>query len=359
MKLDYVNVFKKMKFYYILIALVLFACKKEKIVPEEPITETPVFSVTGTVGTEVVNLQAGIDGAYMSTYTEMQNGVEVFTGYLQGNNAVKLGIHNGQIGQTDPGSAGILITGAFTDSMPDDLINLTTSSLSNASSIDYISYTVDGINIGNTLVIDEPGVYDVCSNVYFADGTNKEVCNEMILGYYDLDPFVLSHYSPIAGVLSANIAASTTISTVNWYIDGNPITEGTNLNVPISSGLHILKADVLFQDGIRRIRSVIVDGNNTDRYFEDITTYQTPIDPVLNYDYKAELEILLNGVVYRHKQNSGEGTITIQDIFFYGTNTAGHNVYKVIGTINTPVVSNTGVEKIANLNIQFGIEVDQ
>lgn len=348
-----------MKLYYFLILIVLFSCKKEAITPEDPIAESPVFSAHGTIGTEAISVQAGVEGAYMSTYTELQNGVEVFTGYLQGANSVKLGIHNGQIGQSDPGSTGVLITGAFTDSMPDDLINLTTASLTNASAINYISYSVDGVNVGNTLQISEPGVYNVCSNVYFNDGSNKEVCNEMILGYFDLDPFVLTHYTPIAGVLSASISASTTITSVNWYIDGSPITDGTNLNVPIASGLHILKAVILFQDGVIRERSVIVDGNNSDRFLEDISIHQTLIDPYLNYDYKAELEVLLNGVTYRHKRNSGEGSIAIQDVFYYGKNAAGKNVYKVIGTITTPVVSDTGIEKMANLNIQFGIEVDQ
>lgn len=337
----------------------LFSCKKETIIPEEPSTDTPVFSVYGTVGSENINIQAGVDGAYMSTYTAIHNGVEVFTGYLQGLNSVKLGFHNGQIGQTNPTTSGVLITGSFTDSMPGDLIHIVSDNLVNSSAIDYINYSVDGVNVGNTLQINEPGVYNVCAHVFFSDGSNKEVCNEMILGYYDLDPFVLNHYSPIAGVISANIVAVTTISTVQWYIDGSPITDGIDLNVPISGGLHVLTAVIDFQDGVRRERSVIVDGNNTDRFLEDLTPHQTSIDPYLNYDYKADLEILLNGVVYKHKMNSGEGSIEVQDVFYYGKNDAGKNVYKVIGTLTTPVISDVGVEKIANLNIEFGIEVDQ
>ncbi len=353
-----------MKKYYaigIFIAgLVLLGCKKEAIKPTETtLSETPVFKVVGTIDGDPVEFMAGVDGMYLSTYTLDVNGVEKFCGNLtNGENHFKIGVLNGKLGQAQPSPLPLVNTIRFAAGFPSPLIVLSKGMLVNASYIDQVNFRVDGENVGSQLQIMEPGKYEVCADIAFYDGTNKTVCNTLILGYEDLGCYEIKHFGNTEGNVKAWVQADEALSSVSWYIDGAMYSNDEMLDVNFSQGgVHTVMSRVTFANGIVRDHSILVDGDGTARFFDDMFLYKTQINESLFRDFKATADIVINGVHYVHAPQTLNGSISVSDISYYGKNTAGNNVYLIKGSMVAPLVNVQTQQQVnANLSIAFGVE---
>jgi hypothetical protein len=83
---------------FIFIGVVFATCKKETLTPSSTVGQ-PVFSFSGTIGTNSLNMQAGVNNYYMySSYSQSDSGVYSFIGNLQNtgtiNNSIQIIIND-------------------------------------------------------------------------------------------------------------------------------------------------------------------------------------------------------------------------------------------------------------------------
>lgn len=342
------------------ITLLLSACKKEEIEPEE-LSEVPVFSVTGTVDGQSVDFYAGVDGAYLTTYTSEWHGVDCFSGkIIKGNDYVDFGLFDGNVlmpGNVIPTlGTNFYLTTPFTT----PLIHIEKSQFANSSGISEISITLDGVNVGNVLSIYEPGIYSICIDVTFNDVANSSmnICNDVVVGYNDPAPFVL-HHTMTGSSVHAYIDLKENIKSIQWFVDGVIVSNSPDLFHSLTPGLHHLTARTTFTNGVVRSRSIIVDGDNQNRFLQDIHILKEPIQEHLYQDYKGRFDLKVGGVLYTHIGDSENTSLAVTGITPYGKNSAGKNVYKVSGTMSTPM-RNTANQSIVNAQfaVVIGVEIE-
>ena len=115
------------------------SCKKDVV--EIPESNDPIFRTEGTFGSENFEIIAGDNGAYMFTMTEVQNGVNVFSGKISnGNFSVELGIYDGHIDMPayDALNELLNLTPIFSANDSTPLVTLSKSMLSTMSGSQYI-----------------------------------------------------------------------------------------------------------------------------------------------------------------------------------------------------------------------------
>lgn len=352
-------------YYYILIPfLLLYSCKKEEVVliDEGGVAVEPVFTAYGNMPEGILNLQAGIDGAYMSTFTLNQNGVPLNFGELTdyNGNAVAIGLHLGKDNSPEAFIAAAQDTIRFIRPWNNPYFQFVKNNLSNSASIISIDWTVNGQAASlNDLTISQSGYYSICANVSFAGGETKQICNDYLFGYYDpYQPQI--NFSSTGGNVSANLSALSNVNTVKWKMDGNLISSSASMNYGLTSGIHVLSAEVGFSDGKVMTRSVIVSGNNSDHYFGDYHEYQIPLPVEYLEDFKAEMSVLSKGNAYEVMNENNEAYILVEKIEYFGLNAQNNEVYKLTAKVHAPMVPSSGGSLYhTDLQIVFGIEIPQ
>lgn len=346
----------------ILLGFLIFltACKKESIEPDE-MSEVPVFSVTGTVDGQPVSFYAGVDGAYLTTYTSDWNGVDCFSGKLtKGTDFADFGLFDGNVLSSVDFIPELGSNFYLTLPYSTPLLYIDKFQFSNETEIAEISIKVNGEEKGGALTIYEPGIYSICINVTFADASSSsmEICNDVVLGYIDDATFVLNH-SSIGGQIQASIDQTENVNSIQWYLDGNLVSSTSNLDYSIAPGLHQLTAIVTYTNGIVRSRKIIVDGNSEGRFLEDIHLFKNLIPEYLNQDYKGRFDVKVNGVLYTHIGDPNNTSLEVTGIAPYGKNSAGKDVYKVSGNLTTQM-KNTVNQSIvdAQFSIVIGVEIE-
>ena len=350
---------------YVTALLFVFAiaagCKKE--VQNLPPSNDPVFRVSGTFGTEAVQVTAGQDGAYMNTWVDNVKGVNCYKGKLCDSDfEIELGIYAGDIDIA--GFAPAHITNAtqfqWACLSSEPLVRLSKDSLTNSSLIDNIKWFIDGVQAGvNDLNIYRPGKYEICALVKFTDQTQSNVCNELIVGYEKNAAFRIQHFLGQNSVLKSWVEVEAgEIASVKWISDGEYIGEGQNLGTILNQEQHIIEAEVAFTNGTKRNRSILIDGSLSGKYIDDFARLER--NNIINWDYKAILKIRKNGVDYSslNAQNDTQ-SITISSISYFGKNTVGHPVYILKGKLKANVKSLSNMVIPVDLDISFGIVVPE
>ena len=196
------------------------SCKKDKIeIPEE---NEPVFTVTGNFGGESLNLVAGDNGAYMHTMTKVENGVNVFSGIISNETmSFEVGVFDGNLDVVSSGVPSTNIAPIYSSVSSIPLAILSKNVFQNSTLINYIRWFVDDIDRGvNDVSIYAAGVYDVCAEVHFQDGTQKTLCNDIIIGYnhnatYEVQTSLIGN-----GIVKSSIEnPSDVITAVEWYLN--------------------------------------------------------------------------------------------------------------------------------------------
>lgn len=357
-----------MKNYYFLNSLLILlvvsisSCKKEEI--EDPITpNSPVFKAEGTLGTESFDVAAGEDNFYMQTFSDVVNGVDFFSGKLSnGVFEIEMGIYDGNLDISSANfSQGLPENIGFAIFPSQPITTLSKEMLPNSLMIDQVKWYVNGVLAGtNTANIMTPGIYNICANVTFLDGSEGTLCNEMILGYAKHATCQLRHYLSSGGIFQGWVDnSSETISSVKWFIDNVHVSDNIKLITPMDQQSHMITAEISFQNGVKRKKSMLIDGSLSGKFIDDFSVFENATTAV-NWDFDVSIKVKKDGKQYISAiTNNESATLQITDVNFYGTNSAGKAVIKISADVTCQLKDTaTGNLVPFTCSTVFGVEVD-
>jgi hypothetical protein len=343
--------------------LLFTSCNKEKLVLPE--ANDPVFKTTGEIGGESFEIIAGDDGAYMHTMTLSENGVQVFSGKMESSEcSVELGIYDGNVDM--PGHVAIdnlqNFTPTFSRKTDVPILTLEKSMLNNQNieSVEwYVNYAFAGVD---QAPIYEPGKYNVCAIIHFMNGETGSLCDEIIVGY-NLSSNCSVQYYCQQGVLETNInITGDPIDEVKWFVNDTliPGTSGLTLQQNVSAGLHTVKAEVHFSNGVVRTRTILVDGGVNYNSVGDFSVFEmSATGSIPAQDYNLRLKLQHDGKTYLSEwADNTNSTIQVTGLEYYGQNANGKDVYKVSATIDATVMETVTENMIpVSFSTVFGIEI--
>ena len=354
------------RLYIVFFILILISCKKSELenLPKE---NDPQFLAEGTIDGEPFSIIAGEEGAYMNTFTEEVNGVNVFSGNLSdGTTEIKIGFFDGKINVVPK-----TLDQADLQSIKWDidyntpLATLSKSSFENASQIDHIEwYSGDEFLGTNTVSITEPGKYCVKAIVTFTDASVDSISNIIVLGYNTNENYTIDFDIASNGDFTSwiNISNGTVASRI-WKLDGQVInTTADNISDNLDDGTHELTATVRFTNGTERTKTIHIDGNNsTNHHLGDYTACElNPMNTSFSpRDFKFLLVLKKNNIEYRSDYvGNSSPAILVNHVTYFGMNASGNKVYKFNAVINT-TLKNTSNNQITPLNFKtiLGVEI--
>lgn len=354
---------KKIRILLILLLItnIVTSCKKEVI--EDPLpVQDPVFYATGSVGDESFSAEAGNDNFYMETYGKVVRGVNFYAGKLSDNNfELEIGIYNGNLDYANiPASDGIPDMLNFAMMPTEPLAILSKDLLPNYMFIERIIWSLNGEYAGvDNVSITNPGKYNVCAAVKFVDGTEANLCNEMILGYTKHATGQIRHFLSQSGNLQVWVEADqVAISSVKWFIDGVFEADIMKLQKSIDANNHKITAEITFVNGVKRIKSILIDGSLSGKFIDDFSVFEVGSN-LVNWDYNAQITLIKDGKEYTSILAPNESAeVEITDAVLYGKNSAGNLVYKISGNISC-FLKEMGSGKIVpfNCTTTFGVEI--
>jgi hypothetical protein len=351
-----------MKFLlYISTLLLVFASCKKTEIDDLPVGNSPVFKAEGMINGNSFSLIAGENGVVMNTYTEKVNGVNKYTGSI-GNENIELefGIYDGDLDQINESIPNIGATEFWAVNPHEPLTTLSKFYFSNASSIQKIDWYLNGVFAGlNQVDIYLPGKYNVCANVTFYDGSQANLCNEIIIGYKRNGNFQLYHTINSSGKLTAWIDPfQGEVENIIWELDNEVIGTAATTSYLVPTGGYKLKATVNFIDGTQRIKSVHLDGTLEQKFIDDFTVFEIKENATQPWDYNVLVRFKENGIIYRSDLiDNSESNIEIEKVEYYGLNQAGNQVYKLTATVHAFLKSTANIQKEINFKTEFGIEI--
>lgn len=343
------------------LAVSLVSCEKNDT--KLPTANDPIFRVDGEFDEQELSIVAGDDNAYMHTNSWEEHGVRVYSGNLSdGSLSIKMGIYDGMLD---------VPTGDFLNEIPEKirfsressepLAILSKDLFPNKDLISYVEWYVDDAFVGlNDYQISKPGKYNVCAFIAFQDGTNNQLCSELVLGYKKHGDFSVKHYLNQNGLLTAWADnKGYDIEKVRWYLDEVLIGEEVEISTQIGNGSYLLRGEVSFANGTVRSKTMLIDGSLSGKFIDDLTFFERSTIGPINRDFNLWIEIVKDGVAY-HSENTNNAaqSITIESIEFSGMNISGNKTYKVKANINANLASSqsSGVKR-ASFDVAFGIEV--
>lgn len=352
-----------LSFFTLLFTILLIASCKKEVVEDPVVGNEPVFKASGSIGEEDFSVSAGVNSFYMHTTSSKINGVDYFSGSLSdGSFELEMGIFNGNIDlpaaqfvQNLPSD----LSFAFNATMP--LANFSKDLLPNSSLIQEIKWYIDGIFAGiDNVVIEAPGKYDVRADVTFTDGTEGTVSNEMILGYTKHATCQLRQFLTPNGSLQVWIDENDIpVSSVKWYINDVFQNSDIKLHSTIDQESYRVKAEITFQNGVVRTKSILVDGSLEGKFIDDFSVFENS-SSTIHQDFNVVLALKKDGKEYQSiTTNNQSATVNITNIEYFGTNNAGKAVVKITANINCMLKELTTSEVLPfNCQTVFGVEIE-
>jgi len=337
------------------------ACEKHTI--DVPNSTDPVFKAKGTIDGSAFDLVAGDDNAYMFTSIEDEDGIELFTGNLgDGDFSIEMGIYDGKI--DIPGHKvinSLPSTFVFSRMSTTPLAILTKNAFPNLDVIEHVNWIIDGVDEGSdSVIIMEPGVYNVCADITFIDQSSAELCSELVLGYERHANCNIKHFLSPNGRLTAFVEdPQVAVEKVEWFLDDVSVSEQPEFvydNLP--TGNHVLRAQVNFVNGVMRTKSMVLDGNLTGKFIHDLSFFETSVSTLLNRDFNIRLKLEQDGITYRSDlTDNSANSVTFSDMSYYGKDASGNSVYKVKAHVTATVKDEQNVNGTRDLEFDttFGI----
>lgn len=352
-------------FTAVLGGLFMSSCKKQTV--DVPQSSDPVFTASGTIDASAFTMVAGNDNAYMFTSIEDENNIPFYTGKLSnGDLSIEIGIYDGLIDMPDHRAFNSLPSVFnYSRKFTSPLAILTKNAFPNIDVINHINWSIDGVidpNAGDTVIITEPGKYEVCAHILFADGSSEILCSELILGYERHANFDIKHFLSPEGKLTAWVEdPQVVIEKVEWFLDNTIISSTPELSYPsLPGGNHFLRADVFFENGVKRSKNMIVDGNLAGNYVDDLSFFENGTVTLLNRDFNVRLKLEQNGTTFSSDlSNNSMNKVTFNDVSYYGKDVDGNNVYKVKAHIEATVfdVQSVNGSRELEFDTTFGIAI--
>lgn len=339
------------------------SCDKHSI--DVPQSNDPVFKASGTIDSDEFTLVAGDDNAFMFTSMKTENNVSVFSGELSnGDLSIEMDIYDGLLDIPNHSVINSLPSQhTFSRMLTSPIAVLSKDAFPNADVINYVSWIVDGgAPVLNNLEITEPGKYQVCAEIVFWDGSSNTLCSDLVLGYKRHANFHIKHFLNQSGSLTAYVDdPQVAIERIRWYMDNEFVSEDSQLLFSeLSQDNHILRAEVLFENGVKRSKNMIVDGSLNGKFIDDLTFFETGTLALINRDFNIRIKLKENGTVYSSDIiNNSLNTVSFDDISYYGTDANGNDVYKLRAHINASVNDIQGVNGSRELSFDttFGIAI--
>lgn len=348
------------KLLFIFSLLLFISCKKEKL-PELPDSNSPIFSIQGTIDGQTVSANAGEENYFMHSDEYEFHNVTQWEGSLSnGINTFEITLSDGIIDVPNSTFDLAELSHLSITKIPSTpLLYLDKNDLSNGEFIEQITWIVDGevYATQGPLVIYEPGIYTVCAEVMFTDESQAVSCSELILGY---DKNAKGSMKFILGQNNTLLAFFDTpeydIEFVEWFINDSLIsTSEINLTTILMANTCKLEAIVHYANGVVRKRSTFVNKLNSYNYIEDLTIFENQSST--SWDFKLRLNMVLDGQHYSGIESTLLSTqLEIISIEEFGYNANGEEVYLIKGLLNTPLYheeSQTVVD--ASLTLSFAL----
>lgn len=345
--------------------LLMSSCKKQTV--DVPQSSDPVFKAIGTIDATQFDLVAGDNNAYMFTSIEDENNVPLYTGKLSdGDLSIEIGIYDGLIDMPDHNVLNSLpIQLNYSRKTTAPIAVLTKESFPNVDLIHHINWSVDGYidpNAGDSVLITEPGKYEVCAHILFVDGSSDNLCSELILGYERHANFNIKHFLNQNGTLTAWVEdPQVAIEKVEWLLDNALISTSSELAYSsLPGGNHILRANVFFVNGVKRSKTMIVDGNLTGNFIDDLSFFENGTLSLLNRDFNVRLKMEQDGTTFSSDiVNNSTNSVTFSDVSYYAKDVNGNDVYKVKAHIVATVfdVQNVNGSRELEFDTTFGIAI--
>lgn len=342
--------------------VVVSSCNKDVIEPL-PEENNPIFSVTGQIDGKTISLNAGESGSFMHTSSTIRNKVKQFNGALE----------NAQTGFSITISDGVVDIPSFNSNIEnfesfkiapftngEPLAVYSLENFSNSTYISSIEWIIDGeVQVGNTIQFYEPGIFNVCANVSFTDGSQGSACSKVIIGYQKNVHSVLRHivsqdFSSIGYLDSPNQP----ISTIEWTINDSLVATTTSENYK-TEGLNIdsykLGAKATFQNGAIRGKEIFISTLTPYNYIGDFSILEN--QSTKEWDHSATVIVRHNQKEYRAIQNgSNSATITINDVVSFNNNSSGNQVSIFKGSLSCSFIDLSTQEVVdGEFEFSFGV----
>ncbi len=346
-------------FSYLAVMLVIFGCEKQEI-KDPPVGNNPIFKASGIIANDQFQMTAGDNGYVMETNVTTINGIKNFTSLLHsGDQELKIVIKDGllNIPLVDVLNSNLVLTSYPSNNQ----ITLSKSDMPNNNMIQSIEWSINGSFAGlNDVILDEAGIFDVCANVTFIDGSNANVCNEIILGYECGSHFQVRHFLTNDGDLKVWIDENEEdIEQIDWYLDEQWVGSEEDLDIDIDQAAHTLKAELIFENGSKRMRSIWIDGSLQGKYIDDFASIENSWQQA-NQDYTAQVFLTWNNKAYVsiHDEQS-QDFFQIESITPYGLNDSGKPIVKIHGVISCEMQdTETGDIFPFECDIDFALQVE-
>jgi hypothetical protein len=344
----------------LLTGLMIAGCKKEDFeLPEESTDTSPIFKIRGSIGGHHVDMQAGVDGAYLETFIATVNEIDFFSGEMtKGSELFSLSVSNGNIGLT-PTPTDVFPTSISFVKPSNSWFSVAHQNLSNAQQIQSITFSVDGFPTGDSVNIVSSGYHTVCANIVFFDGSSHSICNKLLLGYKDHGSFIIKHQNQSGSATNIWIESPSSISSIKWYINNQYFSDITQIALNSGEGIITAKAVVTFSNGITREHSVLIDTEGAGRNFSDMEIYKTQVQPDSFNDFKISLTYQNDTSIFSgYATPEIPGSFTVSSVSLFKKKNNGNKIYKVSGIINGQLLDLlSGVLLPSQLEITFAIEL--
>ena len=348
--------------FFLALIFLFSSCKKEVV--DEPLAETtPVFRADGTIGGNSFSMIAGKNNFFMNTMSSTIDGVDFFFGSLSdGITELEMGIYDGKIDLTAsslPQDLPEYGSVAMNPSQP--LVFLSKDLFPNKMLIEEIKWYVDDLFVGvNSISLNKPGKFNVCAVVTFNDGSSSTLCNEMIVGFSKNAIGQVRHLLTPNGNLQTWIEeGQVPVQSVKWFIDGVYATNAVKLDQYISEENHLITAEIIFTNGVKRKKSVLIDGTNNGFFIDDFSFFESYLSSFY-WDFKTAISLKINGKQYDSKNAPNQlSTVEINEINYYGINGAGKAVFKISADVTCNLrEAGSNVVFPFQCSTVFGIEID-
>jgi hypothetical protein len=149
------------------------------------------------------------------------------------------------------------------------------------------------------------------------------------------------------------------ISNIKWSLDGVYLTNNEIVNVLINGQFHLLTAEICFQNGVKRIKSMIIDGSLNGKFIDDFSVFENN-NVSFPWDYSLSISVKKNGKEYLSQTTENESSsMQIHSIDYFGKNKDGKDVYKIAATISSLLKEISSGDIIPfNTSTIFGISVN-
>ena len=350
----------KIVFMLFTLSILIIGCAKEEI-PNIPSENSPLFSVSGSIGNENISIIAGENEAYMKTSTIELNNLTSNHGILSDANqsfSMLMFRSNHNVVSYSNNFAELSEYRIADDYGATNLLEISIIDFQNNDYIHSIQWTIDNHDqSGYDLIIEEPGKYNVCAEVEFTNGSIEKTCNSIIVGYERSVDFQLKWHSLSDNSVKSYIeSSSNTVTAVEWYLNDSIVSDEIEYMYNGNYDHFHLKAKVTFQNGTEATREIYVNRTYEHLSIGDFANKEQATS--LRWDNNVRFTFEKNGIAYesRHNLNNDSHFIVTEIEEYYGTTTT-QQVKKIKGTLNIPFKNlMTGETIMSDLDIEIGVE---